>query len=60
MPNDPILKLSGLYASYDATPILRGIDLQIGRGEVVLVNAEKLGLRFVEVVSQADGSKRLG
>ena len=37
MPNDPILKLSGLYASYDATPILRGIDLQIGRGEVVAV-----------------------
>jgi flagellar motor switch protein FliN/FliY len=30
----------------------------IGRGEVVLVNAEKLGLRFVEVVGQADGPKR--
>jgi flagellar motor switch protein FliN/FliY len=32
----------------------------IGRGEVVLVNAEKLGLRFVEVVSQAERVKRLG
>ena len=32
----------------------------IGRGEIVLVNAEKLGLRFVEVVGQADGSKRPG
>jgi flagellar motor switch protein FliN/FliY len=32
----------------------------IGRGEVVLVNAEKLGLRFVEVVNQADGPKRSG
>ena len=32
----------------------------IGRGEVVLINAEKLGLRFVEVVSQAERVKRLG
>jgi flagellar motor switch protein FliN/FliY len=32
----------------------------IGRGEVVLVNAEKLGLRFVEVVNQGDGPKRSG
>jgi flagellar motor switch protein FliN len=32
----------------------------IGRGEVVLVNEEKLGLRFVEVVSQAERVKRLG
>ena len=32
----------------------------IGRGEVVLVNAEKLGLRFVEVVNQADASKAIG
>ena len=32
----------------------------IGRGEVVLVNAERLGLRFVEVVSQAERVKRLG
>ena len=32
----------------------------IGRGEVVLVNAETLGLRFVEVVSQAERVKRLG
>lgn len=31
----------------------------VGRGEVVLINAEKLGLRFVEVVSQAERVKRL-
>ena len=31
----------------------------IGRGEVVLVNSERLGLRFVEVVSQAERVKRL-
>jgi flagellar motor switch protein FliN/FliY len=30
----------------------------VGRGEIVLVNAEKLGLRFVEVVGQADSPKR--
>lgn len=32
----------------------------IGRGKVVLVNAEKLGLRFVEVVNQADGPRHPG
>lgn len=30
----------------------------IGRGEVVLVNEERLGLRFVEVVSAAERVKR--
>jgi flagellar motor switch protein FliN len=32
----------------------------IGRGEVVLVDAERLGLRFVEVVSPAERVKWLG
>jgi flagellar motor switch/type III secretory pathway protein FliN len=31
----------------------------IGRGEVVLVNAERLGLRFVEVISPSERVKRL-
>jgi flagellar motor switch protein FliN len=31
----------------------------IGRGEVVVINEERLGLRFVEVVSQAERVKRL-
>jgi flagellar motor switch protein FliN/FliY len=31
----------------------------IGRGEVVVVNEEKLGLRFVEVVSQLERAKRI-
>jgi flagellar motor switch protein FliN len=31
----------------------------IGRGEVVLVNEERLGLRFIEVVSQAERMRRL-
>lgn len=43
------------------TPLdVRVNGVLIGRGEVVLVNAEKLGLRFVEVVNQADGPKRPG
>jgi flagellar motor switch protein FliN len=31
----------------------------IGRGEIVVVNEERLGLRFVEVVSPADRLKRV-
>jgi len=31
----------------------------IGRGEVVVVNEEKLGLRFIDVVSQVERAKRL-
>src|SRR3984885_6407586 len=42
------------------TPLdVRVNGVLIGRGEVVLVNAENLGLRFVEVMSQIDGLKRL-
>jgi flagellar motor switch protein FliN/FliY len=42
------------------TPLdVRVNGVLIGRGEVVLVNADKLGLRFVEVVSQAERAKRL-
>lgn len=43
------------------TPLdVRVNGVLIGRGEVVLVNAERLGLRFVEVVSQAERVRRLG
>jgi flagellar motor switch protein FliN/FliY len=31
----------------------------IGRGEVVVINEERLGLRFIEVASQAERIKRL-
>ena len=31
----------------------------IGRGEIVVINEERLGLRFVEVVSQAERVNRL-
>lgn len=43
------------------TPLdVRVNGVLIGRGEVVLINSEKLGLRFVEVVSQAERVRRLG
>jgi flagellar motor switch protein FliN/FliY len=32
----------------------------IGRGEVVVINEDRLGLRFIEVASQAERLKRLG
>ena len=33
--------------------------LLIGRGEVVVINEERLGLRFIEVVGQAERVRRL-
>ena len=43
------------------TPLdVRVNGVLIGRGEVVLVNAERLGLRFVEVVNPGDAAKRAG
>ena len=37
MPDEPLLTMAGLHASYDATPILRGINLRVARGEIVAV-----------------------
>ena len=37
MPTEPILEIADLHASYEATPILRGIDLRIAAGEIVAV-----------------------
>jgi flagellar motor switch protein FliN/FliY len=42
------------------TPLdVRVNGVLVGRGEVVLINEETLGLRFVEVVSQNERMKRL-
>lgn len=42
------------------TPLdVRVNGVLVGRGEVVLVDEETLGLRFVEVVSQSERMKRL-
>lgn len=35
MSNEPVLKVEGLRAGYGHTPILQGIDLEVGKGEIV-------------------------
>ncbi|HVY07615.1 MAG TPA: ABC transporter ATP-binding protein [Burkholderiales bacterium] len=35
MPLDSVIEVSGLWASYGATPILQGVDMSIGKGEIV-------------------------
>ena len=35
MPLEPVLEVAGLRSSYGATPILTGVDLHVGRGEIV-------------------------
>jgi len=35
MPREPVLEVAGLTANYGATPILTGVDLSIGKGEIV-------------------------
>jgi urea transport system ATP-binding protein len=35
MPLDSVLEVSGLWASYGATPILQGVDMTIRKGEIV-------------------------
>ena len=35
MTADPVLLVSGLWANYGATPILQGVDMSIGKGEIV-------------------------
>lgn len=35
MATEPVLEVVGLQASYGSTPVLRGIDMRIGKGEIV-------------------------
>jgi urea transport system ATP-binding protein len=37
MASEPVLRISGLQASYDATPVLRGINLDVAAGEIVAI-----------------------
>jgi urea transport system ATP-binding protein len=32
---DPVLRVSGLWAGYGGTPILQGLDMAVGKGEIV-------------------------
>ncbi len=51
----------GSIIELDGTPgaplDVRVNGLLIGRGEIVVINEERLGLRFVEVVSEADPTR---
>ncbi len=53
----------GSVIELDGTPgaalDVRVNDVLIGRGEIVVINEERLGLRFVEVVSHAERVNRL-
>lgn len=53
----------GSIIELDGTPgaplDVRVNGVLIGRGESVVINEERLGLRFVEVVSEADPANRL-
>ena len=35
MTSEPLLSVTGLWANYGATPILQGVDLSVGKGEIV-------------------------
>lgn len=35
MTRDTVLEVSGLWANYGATPILQGVDMAVGKGEIV-------------------------
>jgi branched-chain amino acid transport system ATP-binding protein len=35
MSAEPVLEVVGLHAAYGSTPVLRGIDMHIGKGEIV-------------------------
>ncbi|MFT5960043.1 MAG: ABC-type branched-subunit amino acid transport system ATPase component, partial [Burkholderiaceae bacterium] len=35
MSTDVILEVQGLRAAYGETPILQGVDLTVGKGEIV-------------------------
>jgi branched-chain amino acid transport system ATP-binding protein len=66
MTGEPLLSVEGLRASYAATPILRGVDLQIGKGEIVgLIGRNGVGKTttmrcLIGQISTMAGSIRLG
>ena len=37
MSDEPFIRYVGLYKAFDAKPVLRGVDLDVGRGQTVVV-----------------------
>src|SRR5688572_5605748 len=59
MANDILVKASGIYKSYGALPVLKGIDMEVKRGEVVsIVGASGAGkstlLHIIGTLDTAD------
>lgn len=65
MSTEPILDVSGLWARYGETPILQGVDLSVGRGEIVsLIGRNGVGKSttmrcLIGLLKAASGSVRL-
>jgi len=65
MATDAALEVSGLWARYGDTPILQGVDMQIGRGEIVsLIGRNGVGKTtmmrcLIGLLGAASGSIRL-
>ncbi len=65
MHAEPLLDVTGLWARYGETPILQGVDLRVGRGEVVsLIGRNGVGKTttmrcLIGLLKAAAGSVRL-
>ena len=62
MPHETILEVAGLCAGYGATPVLQGVGLSVGRGEIVaLIGRNGVGkttlLRAILGHARASGGK---
>jgi len=66
MPESPALEIDGLEVAYDGVPAVRGVDLEVGAGEIVgLVGPNGAGKSstlhaVMGVVPSAGGDVRLG
>ncbi len=65
MSGDPVLDVVGLWARYGETPILQGVDLRVGKGEIVsLIGRNGVGKTttmrcLIGLLAAAAGSVRL-
>lgn len=65
MNAEPVLEVAGLWARYGETPILQGVDLRVGRGEIVsLIGRNGVGKTttmrcLIGLLKTAAGSVRL-